>query len=167
MNVVRDWLLAEFDHEMALTRSVLARVPESAFDWAPHERSMALGGLATHLAVLPRWGSAILDHDGYDLATATGPKAPPKRTAAEVLATFDGYVAEVRRGLTERTDAELRAPWTLRQGNRTLMSMPRFAAMRTFLLSHTIHHRGQMTVYLRLQNVPLPPLYGPSADESM
>jgi uncharacterized damage-inducible protein DinB len=167
VNVVRDWLLAEFDHEMTLTRSVLARVPEGAFDWTPHERSMALGGLATHLAVLPHWGSAILDHDGYDLAAANGSKPAAKRTAAEVLATFDGYVAEVRRGLLECTDAQLRAPWTLRHGNRTLMSMPRFSAMRTFLLSHTIHHRGQMTVYLRLQNVALPPLYGPSADESM
>lgn len=167
MNVVRDWLLAEFDHEMALTRSVLARVPEHAFAWTPHERSMDLGDLATHLAVLPHWGSAILEHDGYDLTASNGPKPAPKRTAAEVLATFDGYVADVRRELTERTDAELRAPWTLRQGNRTLMSMPRFAALRTFLLSHTIHHRGQMTVYLRLQNVALPPLYGPSADETM
>src|SRR4029079_4574487 len=97
----------------------------------------------------------------------SGPKPRANPPVVAVLAPLEGYVAEVRRGLTERTDAELRAPWTLRQGNRTLMSMPRFAAMRTFLLSHTIHHRGQMTVYLRLQNVPLPPLYGPSADESM
>jgi len=154
---------------MALTRQVLARVPDSAFAWSPHEKSMELGGLAAHLALLPHWGSAILEHDGYDLMTANGAngkKTPDKHTTAELLQTFDGYVADLRRDLKQRTDAELEAPWTLRDGNRTLMSMPRFAALRTFLLSHTIHHRGQMTVYLRLQNVALPPLYGPSADES-
>jgi len=167
VSVIKDWLLAEFDHEMALTRQVLARVPGGAFDWAPHERSLRLGGLASHLALIPHWGSAILDHDGYDLADANGSRPAEKHTPAEVLEAFDGHVAEVRRGLAGRTDAELSAPWTLRRGSRTLMSMPRFAALRTFLLSHTIHHRGQMTVYLRLQNVPLPPLYGPSADESM
>jgi uncharacterized damage-inducible protein DinB len=166
VNVVRDWLLMEFDNEMALTRQVLERVPDSAFSWSPHERSMGLGGLATHLALLPHWGTAILDHDGYDLTEANG-KAPDKQTAAEVLKMFDAYVADLRKDLLQRSDAELQAPWTLRSGNRTLMSMPRFAALRTFLLSHTIHHRGQMTVYLRLQNVALPPLYGPSADESM
>ena len=167
MNVVRDWLLAEFDQEMALTRQVLERVPDSAFSWSPHERSMQLGGLATHLALLPHWGSAILDHDEYDLTAAEGKTPAMQHNSAEVLHTFDGYVTSLRKGLLNRTDAELHAPWTLRQGTRTLMSMPRFAALRTFLLSHTIHHRGQMTVYLRLQNVALPPLYGSSADESM
>jgi uncharacterized damage-inducible protein DinB len=167
VSVVREWLLAEFDHEMALTRQVLERVPAGAFGWAPHARSAGLGGLATHLASIPHWGSAILEHDGYDLAAADGPKPAEKQTPAEVLDAFDAHVADVRRGLASRTDAELSAPWTLRSGTRTLMSMPRFAALRTFLLSHTIHHRGQMTVYLRLQNVPVPPLYGPSADESM
>lgn len=168
MSVVKEWLLAEFDHEMALTRQVLERVPEGAFDWAPHERSLGLGGLAAHLALIPHWGSAILEHDGYDLAGADGGGAHAgQRTPAEILAAFDANVADVRRGLTSRTDAELSAPWTLRSGNRTLMSMPRFAALRTFLVSHAIHHRGQMTVYLRLQNVAVPPLYGPSADESM
>ena len=167
MSIVRDWLIAEFDHEMALTRQVLARVPDSAFNWSPHEKSMALGGLATHLALLPHWGTAILDNDAYDLAMANGKKPAQKQNAADVLQTFDAHVADLRRGLTRRTDAELQAPWTLRNGTRTLMSMPRFAALRTFLISHTIHHRGQMTIYLRLQNVALPPLYGPSADESM
>jgi uncharacterized damage-inducible protein DinB len=167
VSVVREWLLAEFDHEMALTRQVLERVPESAFSWTPHERSLGLGGLATHLALIPHWGSAILDHDGYDLAEADGPRPAEKRTLAEVLQAFDAHVGEARRGLASRSDAELTAPWTLRSGNRTVMSMPRFAALRTFLVSHLIHHRGQMTVYLRLRNVPLPPIYGPSADESM
>jgi uncharacterized damage-inducible protein DinB len=167
VSLVKEWLLAEFDHEMALTRQVLERVPAGAFGWTPHERAIGLGGLATHLALIPQWGCAILDHDGYDLAEADGSKPAEKQTPAEILAAFDAHVADVRRGLTSRTDAELSAPWTLRSGNRTLMSMPRFAALRTFLVSHTIHHRGQMTVYLRLQNVPLPPIYGSSADESM
>lgn len=165
MSVVRDWLVAEFDHETAITRRVLERAPAAAWTWTPHERSRPLGGLATHLALIPHWGRAILDHDGYDLALS-GPPAPAAAGPADALARFDAHVADVRRELARRTDAELEAPWTLRSGSRDLVSLPRFAALRTFLLSHLVHHRGQMTVYLRLCGVPLPPIYGPSADES-
>lgn len=162
----REAFIVEFDHEMAATRRLLERVPDHALAWAPHERSFTLGGLASHLAELPHWGTRILDADTYDLARATG-RRPARASIADVLATFDEHVTEVRRALTQRTDAELDLPWTLARSGRPFLSMPRIAALRRFLLHHVIHHRGQLTVYLRLQNVPLPPLYGPSADERM
>ena len=163
---VRETLLPEFDQEMAATRQVLARVPESSFDWRPHERSHALGGLATHLAQIPHWGCAILTEDGHDLANAGAP-ATSLATTAAVLERFDQHVAEVRRALLEMAEAQLQTPWALTRGDHLILSMPKIAALRRFVLHHTIHHRGQLTMYLRLQGVPLPPLYGPSADESM
>ena len=162
----REAFIVEFDHEMAATRRVLERVPDDAFEWTPHERSFSLGGLASHLAQLPHWGSQILDAEMYDLAGATG-QSTPKGSRAEVLETFDRHVAEVRRALVAGSDAELAAPWTLKRGPHVVLTMPRIAALRRFLLHHVIHHRGQMTVYLRLREVPVPPLYGPTADERM
>lgn len=162
----REAFIVEFDHEMAATRRVLERVPDDAFGWTPHERSFTMGGLASHLAQLPRWGSQILDADSYDLAGATG-RSTPKASRAEVLETFDRHVSEVRKTLTGGSDAELAAVWTLKRGEHVVLSMPRLAALRRFLLHHVIHHRGQLTVYLRLREVPVPPLYGPTADERM
>jgi len=163
---VRETLLPEFDQEMAATRLVLARVPEASLAWRPHERSHDLGGLATHLAQIPRWGCAILTRDDHDLANGSAPAAPLSSVAA-VLERFDQHVAEVRRAMLEMPDGQLQTPWALRRGDHLILSMPRIAALRRFVLHHTIHHRGQLTMYLRLQGVPLPPLYGPSADESM
>jgi len=160
----RDVLLAELDHEMAVTRRVLERLPQHAFAWKPHDQSFSLGGLATHLAQLPHWGRQILDQDSYDLATATG-HTTEKGTCAEVLATFDAHVAEVRHALMHHPDASLAAPWALKRGSHTVLSMPRLSALRRFLIHHAIHHRGQLTVYLRLQGVPIPPIYDPTADE--
>ena len=128
---------------------------------------MSLGGLATHLAQIPHWGTSILDRDGYDLVNDATAHAVEKRTRAEVLETFDRHRAEVRRALVNQSDAELMAPWALKRGGQTIMSLPRLGALRRFLLNHLVHHRGQLSVYLRLQNVPLPPLYGPTADEQM
>ena len=166
---VRDSLLPEFDHEMAVTRRVLERVPESGWAWKPHEKSFDLGGLAAHVARIPRWGRTILDGDSYDLdhedTAATG--AAPPATLQGVLETFDRHVGDLRKQLINRTDGELMAPWALKRGSHLVMSMPRLTALRSFVLHHLIHHRGQLTVYLRLQDVPLPPLYGSTADERM
>jgi uncharacterized damage-inducible protein DinB len=162
----RDTLLAELDHEMAVTRHVLERVPEHAFDWKPHEQSFSLGALASHLAQLPHWGRQILDQDSYDLETATG-RTTVRASRAAVLEAFDAHVLEVRSALTGLADAELAARWTLKRGGHTVLAIPRVSALRRFLIHHVIHHRGQMTVYLRLQNVPVPPIYGPTADESV
>ena len=163
--IVRDWLLPDFDHEMAVTRRVLERVPGGALDWRPHELSFDLGGLANHLAEIPRWGRAILEHDSYDLLESRGRQVSHPGSVAAILETFDRHVADVRRFLIERTDGELMAPWALKRGTQLVMSLPKLTAFRSFLIHHTIHHRGQMTVYLRLRGVPLPPIYGATADE--
>ena len=154
-----DSLLVDFDQEMAATRELLARLPEAALAWRPYEHAFSLGGLAAHLAELPRWGRHILESDGYELKVSE-PKPEDTHTRAGILDTFDRHVAEVRRELTTRSDVELAAPWTLRENGHTLLTLPRLGAIRRFLLHHVVHHRGQLSVYLRMQNVVLPPLYG-------
>lgn len=160
-----DTLLPEFDNEMAVTRRVLARAPEAAFSWRPHAKSWTLGGICTHLSQIPNWGVAILARDSYDLVLDAGPRATEKTTVADVLSTFDGFVNGARARLAATSDAELLAPWSLKRDGEVMMSMPRMAAFRSIAVSHLIHHRGQLSVYLRLQDVPLPPIYGPTADE--
>jgi uncharacterized damage-inducible protein DinB len=164
---LKETVLSEFDDEIAMTRRLLERVPDAALSWKPHERSMSLGGLATHLAQIPHWGNSILDRDGYDLAHAGDTRAAELTSRVAVLETFDRHAASVRRALVDRADAELVVPWSLNRGEHLIMSMPRVSALRRFVLNHLVHHRGQLTVYLRMQNVPLPPLYGPTADEGM
>jgi len=161
---VKDSLLPEFDQEMAATRQVLERLPEQAFAWRPHPDGYDLGGLATHLAQIPEWGTSILRRDQHDLAEP-GERPAPLTTVAAVLDRFDRHVTAVRAALIETADGVLTAPWSLRRGGQLVLSMPRIAALRAFVLHHSIHHRGQMTVYLQLQNVKLPPLYGPTGDE--
>ena len=162
---IKDALLPEFDHEMATTRRLLDRVPEAEFDWKPHDKSMTLGQLSGHLATLPMWCSAVLDAPQFDVATAGDqrPRAPESRRA--MLEDFDTKVAAARASLATRTDADLLAPWTLRHGAREIFTLPRISAIRSFVMNHSIHHRGQLSVYLRLQNIPLPSMYGPTADE--
>jgi len=162
---VRESLLPEFDHETTMTRVVLERLPEGAFEWRPHPKSYTLGGLATHLAQIPHWGTSILTKDFYDLASST--TREPLTSLKAVLETFDGHVREVRSALVELTDGQLLQPWALRRAEKIILSMPRVSALRGFVVRHLVHHRGQMTVYLRLNGVPLPPLYGPTADETM
>jgi uncharacterized damage-inducible protein DinB len=162
--MIREVLLAEFDHELAVTRRLLERCPPG-FGWAPHPRSQTLGTLATHLARLPHWGEWILEKDSYDLVLDTIPPSPPCDSISDVLGLFDGHVRTVRALLVSKGDAELAAPWALRRDGEMLMSLPRLSAFKTFVVNHTIHHRGQLSVYLRLQDVPVPAIYGPSADE--
>jgi uncharacterized damage-inducible protein DinB len=159
-----DLLLPEFDHEMGVTRRLLERVPDGRFDWKPHAKSMSLGGLATHVAQIPYWGRVIFEQDGFDMG-ADDAQAPMAATRAELLARFDSHVADTRQRLAGKGDAEMMAPWTFRKQGRVVFTMPRVAAARSFLLNHSIHHRGQLSVYLRLNDVPVPPIYGPSADE--
>jgi uncharacterized damage-inducible protein DinB len=160
-----DAILPEYDHEMRTTRRLLDRVPDAELGWKPHQKSMTLGGLATHLATLPTWGHAILNDPGFDLATV-GPNQQPLGSRAEVVQRFDQNVSAVRALLVGKTDPELLVPWTLKKATQELMTLPKMAAFRSFLLNHMIHHRGQLSVYLRLKDVPIPPIYGPSADES-
>ena len=158
-----DALLPEFDHEMSVTRKVLERVPLEKSDWKPHAKSMSLGQLAQHVATLPAWGSLTLNQAEFDLSG--GPQDQQIRDRTALLATFDRLVGETRSALTAKTDAELMAPWVLKKDGHTIFSMPKASVWRSFVMSHVVHHRGQLSVYLRLNDVPVPSIYGPSADE--
>jgi uncharacterized damage-inducible protein DinB len=159
-----DLLIAEYDREAMLTRRLMARTPPDRLEWRPHQRSMTLGRLVTHLAELAGWGASVLTADGFDLVD----RPPADRAEASLQAALDLFDDNVRRArvaLLGRTDGELLAPWTLRRDGQDVFTVPRLVAARTVLLQHAAHHRGQLSVYLRLLDVPLPPLYGPSADE--
>ena len=158
-----DALLPEFDHEMGVTRKLLERVPDDRLDWKPHAKSMSLGTLAQHVATLPSWGSVTLTQEEFDLDR--NPPPAPLRSRAELLAAFDGLVTETRKALLARTDAELMVPWALVKDGHKIFSMPRATVWRSFVISHLVHHRGQLSVYLRLNDVAVPAIYGPSADE--
>jgi uncharacterized damage-inducible protein DinB len=158
-----DALLPEFDHEMTTTRKLLERVPDDRLGWKPHARSTSIGGLATHLSNLPWWGQVTVAEPEFDLASV--PPSPEATSRAQILETFDRNVAATRALLSGKSDAELMVPWTLKRGGQTVFSMPKAAVWRSFVLSHVIHHRGQLSVYLRLLDVPVPSIYGPSADE--
>jgi uncharacterized damage-inducible protein DinB len=160
---IKDALLAEFDHEMATTRKLIERIPDAKLAWRPHQKSMSLGGLATHLANLPLWTATILNDFTFDLADSP-PRADELTSSADVLRTFDS-VASRARSWMDKSDAEYMAPWTLKRGGQEVFTVPRIAALRSWVLSHVIHHRGQLSVYLRLNDLPVPSIYGPSADE--
>jgi len=164
---IAESLLPEFDRETGITRRLLERVPDGQFAWKPHEKSMSLGRLAEHLAELPGWLTVSIKEAGIDRTTPRPPQYVPPATRAAVLAMFDKNVAEARDTLKGKSDAELMAPWTLKAQGKEVFTMPKALVIRGFVMNHLIHHRGQMSVYLRLHNVPVPSMYGPSADESM
>jgi uncharacterized damage-inducible protein DinB len=162
---IRDSLLPEYDHELATTRRVLERVPED-FSWKPHDKSMTLGQLAGHVANIPFWCSAVLNEPFYNLTEAdieTRREPPASREA--LLRDFDTKAGAARASLASISDAEMVAPWSLKKEGQVIFTLPRVAAVRSFVMNHLIHHRGQLTVYLRLKDVPVPSIYGPSADE--
>lgn len=160
-------LLQELDQEIANTRKVLARVPMDQYNWKPHERSLSMGDLSNHLARLPAWGAATLQYDWLDLDPTLGGfvPPPPAEDMEGLLGIFDSTAAEFRKALEETGDEALLAEWTLRKGGQDLLTMPRIDVLRRLILNHLIHHRGQLTVYLRMNDVPIPALYGSSADE--
>lgn len=166
MSIARS-MLPEFDQEMANTRRTLERVPDDRLDWAPHSRSTKMAGLATHVANLPVWVGMTIGQDRFDMAPPgqEPPRAAQVASAREAVETFDRNVAAARAALEAADDATLTGPWTLLRGGETVLTMPRVAVLRSFVLNHLIHHRAQLTVYLRLNDVPVPALYGPSADE--
>lgn len=160
---VPELLLLEFDEEMPGTRRMLERVPEASFAWKPHEKSMSLGRLSSHLAELPARCVAIVSSDTFVRAPGTPPYAAA--TKAELVEKFDQVSAEARAALTTLGEDQLTAIWTIKMGDRTLASLPRAMALRRVFMNHLVHHRAQLGVYLRLLDVPIPGVYGPSADE--
>jgi uncharacterized damage-inducible protein DinB len=160
--------LPEFDHEMATTRRLLERTPEANADWQPHPKSMTLSKLAIHLATLPMWGTMTVRASEFDMNPPEGQSFKPPTWAghAALLATFDAAVKEAREAIAGASDAELMAPWALKNGGHVVFSLPRVAVLRSFMMNHIIHHRGQYSVYLRLNDVPVPSIYGPTADEA-
>ncbi|MGA9115871.1 MAG: DinB family protein [Bacteroidota bacterium] len=156
-------LLPEFDHEMASTRKTLERIPDEKLAWKPHEKSFTMGALATHLATLPSWTGVTLQTDRLDISQPFDRPSPTSRK--EILAIFDKQVGEARAALAAADDRALAAPWTLANGAETVFTMPKVAVLRTFVMNHLIHHRAQLGVYLRLNNIPVPAIYGQSADE--
>ena len=160
---IKQITLGDLEHELASTRRVLERVPDGHAEWRPHEKSMPLMGLATHLATIPWWGIGMLTADHYDLATA-GRNAPDP-TPAAALARWDENVARLMEAFHGASDELLLSPWELRMGGKVLRSSPRASFLRGWVVSHMVHHRAQLGVYLRLLGVPVPQVYGPTADE--
>ncbi len=162
-------LLGEWDQEVESTKKLLALVPEDKADWKPHPRSMSLGALAAHVAELPSWGSATLELDELDMNPPGGPAYTPAvfGSTAENLANFERICTAARKAIADAPDTEYMRNWTLKNEGQVLFSMPKSAVLRTFVLNHLIHHRAQLGVYLRLQDVKIPGMYGPSADYPM
>jgi uncharacterized damage-inducible protein DinB len=163
---IAEILLQDFDAEMRNTRTTLARIPVEKSDFKPHEKSMACGRLAAHVATLPRFGSTILTTDSLDLATAKFPTLVFE-SREKLLADFDALAAEARGHLAAATDEHLQSNWQMTFGENKIADHPRSVLYRTMFFNHLIHHRAQLGVYLRLNDLPVPALYGPSADETM
>ena len=161
----RDTWLAIYDEEMPLTRKCLERVPDDKWEWRPHPKSPTLGWLANFCAQLLTWTRMTLEKDGITFGDPSTARPAELKTRAEVLALFDKNVADSRAALAAVTDEQFGKTWTIRQGDQILVSRPREEVLRRWVLHHAIHHRAQLGVYLRLLDVPVPAIYGPTADE--
>ena len=166
--MIRESFLPEFDHEVAITRRTLEAVSEYKLAWKPHEKSFSLGGLATHLADLCDWGTDTLTGDTFDLEPNGIPWKPKAEVASvtELIERFDKSSGAMRVKLAEASDEQLLGMWSLLKNGKTIMTMPRVAVVRTWILNHLVHHRGQLSVYLRLTGSKVPSIYGPSADDA-
>ena len=165
-NTIKHVALGDLENELAGTRRVLERVPDEHLGWKPHEKSFTLGELATHVTNLLYWQLGIVTSDEFDLATVPPPDPSQiLKSRGALLERWDQNVAALRPALDAADDESLMRRWTLRKGEHVVMALPRVAALRTVGISHLIHHRAQLTVYLRQVGAPVPGLYGPSADE--
>ena len=164
---IAELLLPELDQELATTRRVLERVPDDRLGWKPHEKSFSMGELASHVANLIKWTDVTMNQTEFDMATV--PPEQMNQTATsrtELLEWFDTNAAAARTAMN-RSDADYFVPWTLKQGAQVFFTMPRYGCIRSFFLNHVVHHRAQLSVYLRLNDIAVPAMYGPSADEGM
>ena len=164
---IAEMLLPEFDREVAATRKTLERVPDDRFDWRPHEKSTTMGGLTTHLSNLLSWAVHAIEKDSIDIAPGGVPvRAEPVRSAAEAVEIFDRNAAAARSAIAGADDARMAGTWTLFANGNRIFAQPRAGVLRGMVMNHMIHHRAQLGVYLRLNDVPVPAVYGPSADEN-
>ena len=166
-NTVATWetaqlLLAELEQEAQATRRVLQRVPEDKLSWRPHPRSSSLGQLALHVALIPSLGMHVLGPDAFEAPEGVQPEP---RSAAELIPTLEASLASARQFLSELTSERAQGMWRMVRGGREIMAAQRLSMVRTLMFNHWYHHRGSLVVYLRLLDVPLPSVYGPSADE--
>jgi uncharacterized damage-inducible protein DinB len=159
---IADLLIAELEREAVGTRKALERVPEGRDDWKPHEKSMPLGYLASLIATMPNWVVSIATQDELDIATG---EKPDFRTNRDLLDAFDKAVARAKEALSSATDEHLMTPWRLLVQGQVVAEDSRYIMIRDSAFNHLAHHRGQLTVYLRLNDIPVPSLYGPTADE--
>lgn len=166
MTVAQEFL-AEFEEEMEATRRMLERVPDEALDFRPHPKSMSMGSLAGHIAEMIGWAAVTARQQEFDIDPPGGQAPQPYVTTsrAAMLVFFDSNVVGAKREIAEVNDEDMQAPWTFLKGGNTVFKLPRIKVLRKFCLNHIIHHRAQLGIYLRLNNVPVPGPYGPSADD--
>jgi uncharacterized damage-inducible protein DinB len=164
---ISEALLPEFDQEMANTRKTLERVPADKFTWKPHPKSFSMIALSTHIANMIGWAVDTMNKDSFDVSPPGAPpyKEEPAASPKALLEKFDKGVAGARGALAAASDEDFMKPWSLLAGGKTLFTMPRVVCIRSFVMNHVIHHRAQLGVYLRLNDIPVPSIYGPSADE--
>lgn len=160
---ISETLLPEFDQEMASTRAMLERVPEDKFAWKPHEKSMTMGRLASHVAEMVQWPVFTIGQDKLELTP--GQKPFNAATKTELMEALAANTAAARKAIAGASDADLSKTWSLIYGGTPVVTLPRSAVLRTLVMNHIIHHRAQLSVYLRLNNVAIPGMYGPTADE--
>lgn len=157
--------IGELEHESILTRKILERVPLDKAEWKPHEKSMTVGRLATHIAEIPHWITQILSADEFDFAANPSPKRHTAASTDELISIFEKNLDDALESLAKATDEDFSKTWTIKRGEQVVTASPKKIAVRGWGISHLIHHRGQLSVFLRLLDVPVPGMYGPSADE--
>ncbi len=164
---IADSILPEFDMEMAATRKTLERIPDDKLDWKAHPDSNTIGWVASHLVEIAGWVEGTLTKETWEINPEGGEpyKSVQLHSQQEILDQFDANVAQARKRIEETSDEEFARSWSLTSGGQALITMPKIGVMRTWILNHTIHHRAHLCVYLRLNNIPVPAIYGPSGDE--
>lgn len=161
---IRDSLLPELEQEIKITRSLVASMPDSKLDWRPHPKSQSLGELASHLVNIPNWLPLTMDTFELDVAAATDWKTPQITSAAHALEILDANAGAAKTKLLSLTDGAFSDSWTMRAGPQVFFTCNKLDVIREYVIKHSVHHRGQLSVYLRLLDVPLPQIYGPTAD---
>ncbi|MEO8593311.1 MAG: DinB family protein [Candidatus Solibacter sp.] len=165
---ISDALLPELDQELATTRKCLSRIPEDKFNYKPHPKSFDMISLAVHISTMLGWGVTTLQADSFDYAPEGGEPyvAPTVKTNTELMELFEKGAAEFRSMLAAADNEAMMKPWSLLGGGKVMFTMPKVAVIRGMIFNHIVHHRGQLSVYLRMCDIPVPAMYGPSADEA-